>query len=399
MKLSLFRSRQKREAGRSNEQDAATVAQLSAKVEQLNRQIGDLVQLCEDRLGYIGQLRSEIIELRRLRSGLLEEVSTLRSVAAPFRGPAIPVVLGVDVEPDARVVDLSNPSWDATTAFFSKIVDLRDRAKAISEAALHITWFPRADPQVEISNGSADWALKHFEAEWRAVQCEGDEIGLHMHPWRWDDAARGWCQDHADEGWVLQCARSSIDAYRKAFGNTPAAYRGGDRHLSNAMVRLLEEEGVQLDLTLERMPGVARLVEAERGTGDIPDGANIPQSAYRPSFQDFRVPDPGKTSGLIMLPLTAYDGKTLVPWLPNTLFEEALDRLLAAAPESGLTHLAFVARSDLATLSLWETYVENVMSLARRVREGRLILTTASEAWEHIRQSQAQPPLELSTTS
>jgi hypothetical protein len=193
--------------------------------------------------------------------------------------------------------------------------------------------------------------------------------------------------------------RSSIDAYRRIFGGAPAAYRGGDRYLSNAVVRLLEEEGVQLDLTLERMPGVARLVDAERGTGDIPDGANVPLGAYRPSSADFRVPDPGRTSGLAMLPLTAHDGKTLVPWLPNVLFEEALDQLLGEAPGNGLTHMAFVARSDLAKLAVWDTYVENVMSLARRVREGRLVFATASRAWESISQPRSQPPLEVSTTS
>ena len=201
---------------------------------------------------------------------------SLRTTVPNRPEAAIPLILGVDVEPDARVVDLRNPSWSATAAFFSKIVDLRDRVGAISGAPLRITWFPRADPQVEIANGSAGWALEYFAAEWATAKLEGDEIGLHMHPWRWDEAAGGWCQDHADEDWVLQCARSSIDTYRKAFGHSPAAYRGGDRYLSNALVRLLEEEGVLLDLTLERMPGVARLVEAERGTGEIPDGTNAP---------------------------------------------------------------------------------------------------------------------------
>lgn len=359
--------------------------------------IAALVRLCEDRLRDIGALKSEIADLRRSRSGLLDEVSILRSTASPYRGSAIPVIMGVDVEPDARVVDLQNPSWETAAAFFSGIAGLRSRVKEVSGSPLRVTWFPRADPQVEIANGSADWALKHFEADWQAAQLAGDEIGLHMHPWRWDAAAGQWSQDHGDEAWLLQCALSSIEAYRKVFGKTPAAYRGGDHFMSNAVVRLLEQEGVRVDLTLERIPGVTRLVEAESGTGAIPDGANIPPSAYRPSSADFRVPDPEKTSGLSMLPLTAYDQETLVPWLPNTLFEEALDRLLAV-PTNGLTHLAFVARSDLANRPEWENYVENVMSLARRTREGRLMFQTASETLEGIRWSTVQAP-EMSTTS
>lgn len=347
-------------------------------------QVDDLVRLCEDRLRQIGEMRSEGAALRRSRFRLLDEVSVLRSAAAPYRGPALPVILGVDVEPDARVVDRRNPSWDATVALFPRLADLRRRINAMSPNPLRVTWFPRADPQVEVSNGSADWALRRFQPDWRTVTLEGDEIGLHMHPWRWDEAAGGWCQDHADEDWVLQCARSSIDAYRAVFGETPAAYRGGDRYLSNGMVRLLEEEGVQLDLTLERMPGVERLVGSERGTGSIPDGTDIPLCAYRPSAADFRVADPARTSGPVMLPLTAYRHRTLKPWLPNTLFEDALDSVLADASGDGLTHLAFVARSDLAAKAEWDDFVENVFSLARRAREGRLVFMTASEAWERI---------------
>ena len=360
--------------------------------------VAALVRLCEDRLRDIGRLQSEMAELREARSRLLDEVSVLRSAATPYRGRPIPVMMGVDVEPDARLVDLSDPSWSTASAFFAKIAELRSRVRDVSGQPLRMTWFPRADPQVEIANGSAEWALRHFEADWEDAKRQGDEVGLHMHPWRWDAQAGAWCQDHGDEAWVLQCVRSSISAYRKVFGKPPAAYRGGDRYLSNAVVRLLEEEGVQIDLTLECMPGTARLVERERGTGTIPDGANVPMRAYRPSAADFRVADPARSTRLGMLPLTAYKQQTLVPWLPNMLFEEALDHVLAAAPGNGLTHLGFVARTDLAGLPLWDHYVENVQSLARRVREGRLAFRTASETWTSIVQPASQPA-EVSITS
>lgn len=331
----------------------------------------------------------------------MEATLKLPSWLAVFRGPApagsaVPVILGVDVEPDARVVDLRNPSWDATAAFFSKVADLRRRAAAVAGAPLRFTWFPRADPQVEIANGSAGWALENFRADWNAVRLEGDEIGLHMHPWRWDEAAGGWCQDHADEDWVVGCARSAIETFRTAFGHTPACYRGGDRYLSNAVVRLLEDEGVALDLTLERMPGVPRLVMAERGTGEIPDGTAVPLRAYRPSSADFRVPDPDRTSGLAMLPLTAYGQASLVPWLPNKEFEQALDALISRHADGSqkLTHMAFVARSDLANIPQWDAFARNILTLARRVRAGQLAFATASGAWQRIRRAEPErrPP-------
>lgn len=372
-----------------------SVGRLLSKAESSprHRRIDDLVQLCEDRLRTIEELRADNAGLQRSRTDLLDRLSILRSASAPYRGSAIPVVIGIDVEPDARVVDRGNPSWDATAVLFRKMDELRDRFASVCGQPLQLTWFPRADAQVEIANGNAGWALEHFAAEWNAAQRRGDEIGLHVHPWRWDQAADTWFQDHADEDWVAACILTALGAYRQAFGRTPAAYRGGDRYLSNGVVGLLQAEGVRLDLTLERMPGVARLAEAERGTGSIPDGMHVPQRAYWPSSSDFRAPDPDRTSGIAMLPLTAHENRTLTPWLSNTVFETALDDLLCDGADSAEdpTHLAFVIRSDLANSPLWDVYVDNVLSLARRVREGRLLSRTASGSWDCICQRLSAP--------
>ncbi|RBP41383.1 hypothetical protein DES53_107215 [Roseimicrobium gellanilyticum] len=344
-----------------------------------------LIQLCEARLREMERLQSHLSEMRRSRIELLDRLSLTRAAASPYTGPAIPTILGVDVEPDARVVEPSDASWQSTSEFFRRTSAFRSLLSAVAGGApVHFTWFPRADPQVEKSNGSATWAFEQFKEEWNSMLSEGDEIGLHVHPWRWDEQANEWFQDHVDEAWVTSCVRSAIEAYRRALDKTPASYRGGDRYLSNAVVRILEQEGVQVDVTLERMPEVARLVEAERGTGVIPDGTSIPSRAYRPSAKDFRIADPENSTGLGILPLTSYEKGSLSPWLPNVLFEEELDRLLSqssAADAEGPTHLAFVIRSNLVALPTWEDFVENALSLARRAREGRLVFATASEAW------------------
>ena len=93
--------------------------------------VAALVRLCEDRLRDIGRLQSEMAELREARSRLLDEVSVLRSAATPYRGRPIPVMMGVDIEPDARSVDLDNPSWNTSSAFFAKIADLRSRVQDV----------------------------------------------------------------------------------------------------------------------------------------------------------------------------------------------------------------------------------------------------------------------------
>ena len=370
---------------RSRHRQLAEEAVASARREA-ERRISELAEHCDGRQAEIERLQAQARDLSRSRIVLLDGLSLSRASLRPFAGPAVPVVVGVDVEPDARVVDLADPSWRSTALFFEKMPRLRRQfAEASGGSGLRVTWFPRADPQVAKANGNAAWALEHFGKDWQAVRQAGDEIGLHMHPWRWDDHKMSWCQDHAAESWVLSCLDVALNAYRHAFGGVPAAYRGGDRFLSNALAATLLDRGVEVDLTLERLPATARLVERENGTGSIPDGTGIPLHAYHASAQDFRTPATHDT-GLGMMPLTAYGDGTLVPWLPNTVFETELDRLLLDTEAAAVpTHLAFVARSDLATDTLWANFVGNLMSLARRVREGRLTSVTGSEAWRIAR--------------
>ncbi len=358
---------------------------LQAARDQLQQEKEHLVQLCESRQRDIEKMRSFERELRRSRAKLLDQLCEARTTSAPARGHALPAILGIDIEPDARVVDLADPSWRGAVDLFAMLPEFRARLQAAAgNAPVRFTWFPRADPAIRFVHGHENWALKRFAENWQAAKAAGDEIALHMHPWRWDGEKAEWYQDYGNEEWVEECLRTAISAYREFFGATPASYSTGDRFLSNAMVRVLEQEGVQIDLTLERIPTDANDFPAsERRTGAIVDTSQVPLHAFYPSAADYRVPDPDKTSGLALVPLTAFRGRTLNPWLPNTLFEEGLEELLNEPQE--LTHLAFMGRSDIIHQPEWENFVENCLSLARRVREGRLVFMTASEAWEQMR--------------
>lgn len=338
---------------------AANLTKVTEDHARSKKQVEQLVQLCEERLRDIRLLRENMNELRAYRSAFLDQQCDARIASAPYRGPAVPVIVGIDVEPDHRVVDLADPSWRRTSLLFAKLPAFRERLRvAAGDAPVHFTWFLRADHQVEIANGRASWALEHFADHWRTLSASGDET------------------------WLIACLRSAIATFRQHFGKPPACYRGGDRFLSAAVVRQLEKEGVRVDLTLERMPEVTRLDETERSTGVIPDGSRVPVQAFRPSNTDHCMPDPGKKSGLGMIPLTAHQDRTLKPWLPTPDFETALDQLLEK-PEQ-LTHLAFVVRSDISEAQQWDDFIENTVALARRVKEGRLVFMTASEAWDKI---------------
>ena len=285
-------------------------------------------------------------------------------------------MLGFDIEPDRRVVDLQNPSWKGAENLFGRFETLRRQVQAAG-IEMRVTWFARADPQIKKANGESEWALRRFQGQLRSAEQAGDEIALHMHPWRWAGSDEGWVQDFSDDSWILECLDISMRSFSRVFGRFPCAYRGGDRYMSNSIVRALEKRGVQVDFTLERVNGVERLVDNENSTGQIPDCSSVPAKAFRASRSDFRIPSTDDCRALAMCPLTAAGEATLVPWTDRLVFEEQLETLMN--DKEALTHLAFVARSDLALLPEWEEFEANVHALARYARQGQLIFATATD--------------------
>lgn len=363
-----------------------------------------LIELCESRLAELERLQRQLEEARTAIEPLRQQVEFQRflmanaeeaqvklldrlaavSPSGPGENRALPLMYGIDVEPDGREVDRAAPDWRGTVEFFKKLPELRDRLSRIAGQPVVFNWFVRADPQVEIAHGHAGWALQEFAADWKAALAAGDEIGLHMHPWRWDDARSRWVQDHADAEWMTHCLRMALETYQNHFGHPAGSYRGGDHFFNDAVARQLEEAGVRVDYSLEQLPESERLVPYELGTGVIPDMSRVPHHAYRPSTADFRIPDPAKREGLGLMPLTSYAGGILYPWLKPELFERGLDLLLRDT--SGLSHLALVGRTSLAAAPSWEPLVANAETLARRAAEGKLEFTTATKAWDQARE-------------
>jgi peptidoglycan/xylan/chitin deacetylase (PgdA/CDA1 family) len=222
-----------------------------------------------------------------------------------MRAPAIPVVLCIDVEPDAFLTDRDRPlPWRGFEAAVARIAGLR---RDLSRDGLvpHFSWFFRLDPQIAETYGVADWPLRHYAADVRALEAAGDEIGIHTHGYRWDAARGVWIQDHGDIRWLERCVRMSFEAFRGALGRECRTFRFGDRWMDNAMVALLERLGIRFDLTLE--PGhraVSSYHPETPSTGTIPDMRRAGRLPYRPSREDFLRADPSRTDGLIMIPVS-----------------------------------------------------------------------------------------------
>jgi hypothetical protein len=244
------------------------------------------------------------------------------------RDAAIPAVLCIDVEPDARETDRhSRDDWRGFEAMCDALDELRPRLERATGAPARFSWFLRMDPQIELSYGSADWGLRRYADRFERLRAAGDEIGLHVHAWRWDEATGSWLIDFADTEWIEHCVRASAAAYESALGRRCRSFRFGDAFMSDAVAALLEELGIEFLLSVEPGRVVApAAVGGERGTGSNPSHLGAPRVVFRPSRSNFRRRGLLRPRRLWVIPLTS---GVVEPRFPPSRFVSPKARLLA----------------------------------------------------------------------
>jgi hypothetical protein len=322
---------------------------------------------------------------------------------------SIPIVFGIDVEPDPRLVDRRAAlPWTGFESLHAHLCGLRRRIADRHGVRLRLSWFVRMDPQVRDSHGDAAWAARRYADLIGESLASGDELGLHVHAYRWDASAGDWIADHGNRGWIDECVRMSAQAFQDAFGRRCASYRMGDRYLDEATLALMESLGARVDLTVEPGYAASPAVFVEQPhTGSLPDFRRAPRRAYRPSRADFLRPDANGARAISILPLSTWKvpgllavarrvyvaaralRKTPLPdvlrrqrmmtlgfSLPPLLFRRMLDDLLAAEPG----YLASIDRShvgnDADKLRRFEVNLEHLLS---HPLAGRFVFAHAEE--------------------
>jgi hypothetical protein len=221
----------------------------------------------------------------------------------------VPVFLCVDLEPDERQVQVAGAkSLRGVEAVFEHLGRLRPRLAEASGEGVRFLWFLRCDPQMDVVYGSPDYLLSQYAETFERLLAGGDGIGLHVHPWRWDESSASWIADYGNPDWIEHCVQMAFEAYRAHFGVSCELNRFGDHWLSTEVIPLLERFGVRFDLTVEPgARGTRAIAPGETTTGSIPDYTRAPQEPYRPSRDDFVVPDPEAGPGLWIVPLSSAD--------------------------------------------------------------------------------------------
>jgi hypothetical protein len=289
----------------------------------------------------------------------------------------IPVALAIDVEPDPREAEMDRPGdWLGFSETHAHLMKLRTDLARATGAAVHFAWYLRMDPQVEHVYGTASWVADRYPDLIQQIVDAGDELGLHVHAFRWDDGLGRWISDYGNESWVDHCVATSFRAFEKSFGRKAESFRFGDRFMSNRVMQLLEDAGVKYDLTQE--PGKLpkeKLNEKELHTGMLPDYRPTPRRPFHPSRLDFRRQEPANGRPLWEVPLGTganlyasgpdSDSCALNLASPSEMFRSVMEELL----QQPSPYLSMVARTNSTIDPIfrkeWDKTIDYILSHPR----------------------------------
>ncbi len=213
------------------------------------------------------------------------------------------------------------------------------------------------DPQIALSYGSATWVVEKYRQFFEACRACDDNIGLHVHNYRWVEELGTWVDDSSSIEWSNHCLGTSIEAFTQAFGTAPTSLRFGNYWQSTASVDQAERGGIRYDLSIE--PGVLsnKSVGGRLQSAPTPGFTKVPRVPYIPSRDDFRKPsmDP-ESRKICLIPITS--GYLKLSYRPRDI-RARIGRLLRNGVKGRLQS------TPLAMLAQWEGKNSYATMLAR----------------------------------
>ena len=225
----------------------------------------------------------------------------------------IPAFLSIDVEPEAFQLDRRDPpTWAGYAAMAEYVERLRADLTERTGTAPRFGWYFRTDPQIAEIHGRPDHALVAFPERTARLQASGDYFGVHAHLIRWSADRGRWVHEFGDDDWQTYATRFALEAYGRWAGAPPRRFRAGAGFLTNRIVEVAEQAGVEVDLSLEpvtgwgvSVPAVPSGVDSSPIVGAYTDCASAPRVPYRPAHHEFRRDGGRRGRRLIMVPLAS----------------------------------------------------------------------------------------------
>lgn len=196
----------------------------------------------------------------------------------------LPVFVTFHAEPDGLYLNRSDAvPWEGFEKTFDFIKGMRDEG-IIQE--LNFVWLLRADPQIEIIYEDVAWGFKKYASQFNKLASMGDELGLHIHPYRLKGKGYEWVQDFTDTKWMSHCILTGFKAFDLFFNRKPNSLSIGPNSTYNDVVQTCRSLGLKYDFTLSRNGKK----DFNQEHGDIKGKMNwikdLPGYPYTPSKSD-----------------------------------------------------------------------------------------------------------------
>ena len=311
----------------------------------------------------------------------------------------IPILISIDAEPDGTFIDpRQKVAWHGFERSEAVIERWREAMERATGREVHITWLLRMDPQIEQVYGSPQWCFENYAGRLERIARQGDEIGLHVHTYRWNSGNNEWVVDLSSQDWVEHCVELGYQAFTGALGLPPRSFSMGSSWLNQPTVRKLEDLGILYDMSLLQGVGsasISKVVGSGQAIGTMPDCSTLSGPPFRPSLEDFTTPDPTRREGIWLIPVCtgafqyplwrralrgrrhdASSPEKLSLGLGPSLFGSGFNQWLETSERR---HVLITMRSSqfVAALSKME---DSIQFLASHSEVGRFAFSTPAEA-------------------
>jgi hypothetical protein len=201
--------------------------------------------------------------------------------------------LTVDTDPDGlsgKVTNRNALEWEG----LERLQQLPDKLANFPQLGrVPISWFVRADGQLESVLGNAAYLLETYDNFWTKVQGAGDEVGWHPHLYR--QATK------EDSALLITDPLQAQDELERLWSklNTtfhPTAFRNGEGWHTPETYATVERFGFRCDSTA--IPG------RTGGSGHPMNWANAPNQPYFPAAKDLC--NPGPEREMLELPMNTW---------------------------------------------------------------------------------------------
>jgi hypothetical protein len=155
----------------------------------------------------------------------------------------------------------------------------RDLSECFAKKGAPVTWLIRVD-----DGPVYDSMLTLSKNMILTLKSMGDEIGIHIHTWIWNEVSSKWIQTTktSDE---INIVTRSLKTFNKNLGFAPFSSRMGWTAMSNAIMNTLNSNGLLADASAT--PGT--ISSGKFGNRDnIYDWSRTPSAIYHPNIKDYQ---------------------------------------------------------------------------------------------------------------